>query len=158
MAGPGAFVVDGDSLLTTGGMGLLWYSGQDFADFRIELDWKVEDLGNNAGVFLRFPDPAGDPWVAVNQGYEVQICDTVDNLHQTGSLYSFQGPTAVPTKAAGEWNHYRITVQGQRYIIELNGVRVNEFLGSRGERGYVGLQNHDDGSKVRFRKIRVTPL
>jgi hypothetical protein len=159
MAGDGSFVVDGDSLLTVDGMGLLWYSAEDFADFRLELEWKAENQGDNAGVFLRFPEAGTDPWVAVHQGYEVQICDIAEkDIHITGSLYSFQGPNVVASKPAGEWNQYRITVRGQRYTVDLNGVRVNEFIGSRGERGHIGLQNHDPNSKVRFRNIRVTPL
>ena len=64
----------------------------------------------------------------------------------------------MPTNPPGEWNHYKITVVGQLYVIEINGVVVNEFTGERSESGYVGLQNHDDGSPVRFRNLRVTPL
>jgi hypothetical protein len=158
MAGPGGFSVVDGTLQTEGGMGLMWYQAQDFADFRLELEFMVEEQGDNAGVFLRFPPTDGDPWVAVHQGYEVQICEQGKNIHQTGSIYDFQGPTAIPTKPAGEWNSYRITVRGQRYTVDLNGIRVNEFMGSRGLRGHIGLQNHDADSVVRFRDLRVTPL
>ena len=156
MAGPGAFVVDGDSIKATGGMGLLWYAGKDYVNFRLELEWQVVDAGNNSGVFVRFPDPGDDPWIAVNEGYELQICDTAGDQHNTGSIYSFQGPTSVPTKAVGEWNHYSITVIGQEYVLQVNGVTVNRYTGERSARGYIGLQNHDDTSPVRFRNIRVT--
>jgi hypothetical protein len=158
MAGPGAFVAEGDTMYATGGMGLLWYAGKDYQDFRLELEWQVKDAANNSGVFVRFPDPGNDPWIAVNEGYEIQICDTAGDQHNTGSVYSFQGPTSIPTKAVGEWNHYSITVVGQSYTVEVNGEVVNSFTGERSARGYIGLQNHDDGSPVRYRNIRVTEL
>jgi hypothetical protein len=40
----------------------------------------------------------------------------------------------------------------------LNGARVNEFDGTRGRVGYIGLQNHDPGSRVSFRRVRVRQL
>lgn len=158
MAGPGEFKIVDGSLLATGGMGLLWYAKQDFQNFRLELEWKTEAAENNSGIFVRFPDPGVDPWVAVNEGYEIQICDAAGDKHGTGSVYSFCAPSHMPTKPAGEWNHYSITVVGQDYTIAINGEVVNRFLGFRSERGFIGLQNHDDGSPVRFRNIRITPL
>ncbi|HPF13411.1 MAG: DUF1080 domain-containing protein [Planctomycetes bacterium] len=158
MAGPGSFIVEGNELRTTGGMGLLWYTREEFGDFRLDLQWKVQDPANNSGVFVRFPDPGVDPWVAVNGGYELQICDEDGEKTKTGSVYSFQGPTAVPTRPTGEWNDYSIEVVGQQYTVTINGQVVNRFQGERALRGYIGLQNHDDGSPVRFRNIRVTQL
>ena len=72
-AGPGGFnVVDG-MLQSFGGMGLLWYNQKQFNDFILKADWKELHFSDNSGVFVRFPDPGNDPWVAVNNGYEVQI-------------------------------------------------------------------------------------
>ncbi|MDP6964035.1 MAG: DUF1080 domain-containing protein, partial [Planctomycetota bacterium] len=146
MAGPGSFVHDGDTVYAQGGMGLYWYSGREFKDFELELEWQVEDVANNSGVFVRFPDPNNDPWIAVNHGYEIQICDTPAPKHNTGSIYSFKAATHIPTKEAGEWNKYRIRVVGQQYTIYINDELVNEFVGDRSEQGYIGMQNHDDAS------------
>jgi hypothetical protein len=158
MAGPGEFVHDGNTVYAQGGMGLYWYNERDFKDFELELEWQVQDVSNNSGVFVRFPNPGNDPWVAVNEGYEIQICDTPAPKHNTGSIYSFQAATHIPTKSAGEWNHYRIQVVGQQYTIFINGELVNSYTGERSERGYIGMQNHDDGSPVRYRNIRVTEI
>ena len=125
MAGPGAFEVSDGAMTATGGMGLLWYADASYGDFSLSLEWMVEDETDNAGVFVRFPDPGEDPWVAVHQGYELQICDAAGEGHNTGSVYSFQGSTHIPTKPAGEWNHYLITVVGQRYLVHVNGELVN---------------------------------
>ncbi len=158
MSGPGAFVVDGDVLKTTGGMGLLWYRQRQYKDFQLDLEWKVERKENNSGVFVRFPNPGDDPWVAVHHGYEIQICDVGDATHNTGSIYSFQASTSVPTLEPGQWNHYRLRVNGQHYQVFVNEVLVNEFEGKRGHHGYIGLQNHDDTSPVRFRNIRIAEI
>lgn len=155
MAGPGEFQIVDDSLMATGGMGLLWYSDASFKDFTLSLEWSAEDASDNSGVFVRFPDPGTDPWIAVNEGYELQICDAADAMHNTGSVYSFQGSTHIPTKPAGEWNTYEISVVDQHYTVKVNGEVVNEFDGERSAEGYVGLQNHDDGSPVRYRNLRV---
>lgn len=156
--GPGQFTVIDGALVASGGMGMLWYSKEPFKDFKLSLNWKVSEADDNSGVFVRFPNPGDDPWVAVNGGYELQICDTEPDMHNTGSVYSFQGPTSVPTKPVGEWNLYEITVVGQHYEVRINGVLVNEFEGERSLEGYIGVQNHDDGSPVAFRNFTIQKL
>lgn len=158
MAGPGEFIVEGDTFYAQGGMGLYWYGEKSFKDFELELEWQCEDETDNSGIFVRFPNPGNDPWVAVNQGYEIQICDVGKPIHRTGAVYSFKESSHVPTKKPGKWNHYSIQVVGQQYTIRINGELVNEFTGERTLEGYIGVQNHDDDSPVRYRNIRVTEL
>jgi len=143
-------------------MGLLWYSERTFGDFVLELDWRVTTGTDNSGVFLRFPDPGDDPWVAVNRGYEVQIYDDeTGDPQKTGAIYGFRGPDTSASKLPGEWNHYRIRASGNEYKVFLNAVQVNQFNSTdpqRGIEGYIGLQNHDAASKVQFRDIVVREL
>ncbi len=158
MSGPGEFTLEPDgSMLSHGGMGLFYYEDRAFRDFELELEWNVETDSTNSGVFVRFPD-APDPWYAVNTGYEIQIDDSQDPDHVTGAVYDFSPPFRVGSRPPGEWNTYRIRVVGQRYEIFLNGEKVNDFFGDRSREGFIGLQNHDDASKVRFRNIRIRPL
>ena len=160
MVGPGSIKEEADGVLVTeGGMGLLWFSKQTFGDFTLRLEYKLTAPSNNSGVFVRFPNPPKDPWDAVHSGYEIQICQDADPEHRTGSIYSFKATDKTPpTKPAGEWNTYEITVKGQEYTISLNGEVINTYKGSRGVKGYVGLQNHDDKSIVRFRNVRIKTL
>jgi len=157
MCGPGGFTLKDGFLESSGGMGMLWHE-REFTNFRLMLEWQVGRAQDNSGVFVRFPDPKNDPWIAVNQGYELQICDLADASHRTGSVYSFRGSTEVPTKPIGQWNHYEIEVIGQRYRIFINNKLVNTFTGTRTAKGHIGLQNHDPASKVRFRNIRVIEI
>ena len=161
-AGPGRFeLVDGD-LRSRDGLGLLWYSAAAFGDFVLDLDWRLTRDTDNSGVFVRFPDPGGDPGVAINNGYEIQINDNPDGDPQkTGAIYGVQPPTARASRPVGEWNHYTIQVTGADYAVWLNGTLVNQFTSTdarRPRQGHIGLQNHDPGSEVYFRNVRLRPV
>jgi hypothetical protein len=160
MTGRGGFVVDDGALVSQGGMGLLWYERRAFRDFELEIDWKVDQRCANSGIFLRFPARPRAPEDAVASGYEVQIddCDPRGLKYQTGSIYDFAAVARLASRPARQWNRYEISVVGQHYTVVLNGERVTEFDGARGAFGYIGLQNHDPGSRVSFRRIRVRAL
>lgn len=160
-AGPGGFTEVEGTLRAEGGMGLLWYARRPFADFTLRLDWLATRVEDNSGVFVRFPDPEGDPWVAVRQGYEVQIHDAAPGSQATGAIYRVKAPTAIASKSPGEWNALEVTVTGRQYTVAINGIVVNSFASTdpaRGLSGHVGIQNHDDDSPVRFRDIRIKEL
>ncbi|WP_260459133.1 family 16 glycoside hydrolase [Actinotalea ferrariae] len=162
LAGAGSFGRQADcSLRTSGGLGLLWYTAQEFAEYSLKLDWKlVKD--DNGGVFVGFPNPGEDPWVAVDQGYEIQIDATDAPDRTTGAIYTFQGadPDAVAEalNPVGQWNAYEIEVSGETIRVHLNGVLVNEFTSTDPARdlaGLVGVQNHGAGEAVSYRDIRI---
>lgn len=158
MAGDGRFViVESDTALESeGGMGLLWYSEKIYKNFMLKLEWKVSDEGDNSGVFVRFPDPDDSPNIAVREGYEIQIDDKAGNpMHHTGAIYDFAAPSKVVSKPPGQWNTMEIQTQDQSYIVIINGQKVTEFTGDRLTEGYIGLQAHDDKSKVSFRNIMI---
>ncbi len=171
--GPGEFTLENGVLKTAGGMGLLVFDGKPVGNAVLRVVYRPELPGSNAGVFIRVPEPPQDPWYAVHRGYEVQIQDTGDEFHRTGSIYSLAPALEFPTSEDG-WNTMEITLDGQTTRVEVNGAPVNEFLGGqdvparkrwyepqRGPRpdaGYIGLQNHDDASVVYFREVSLRPL
>jgi hypothetical protein len=175
--GPGKMVIEDGMIRTEGGMGLLWYTKEKYGNCTIRVVYKTTSQASNSGVFVRIADRPKDEWYAVHHGYEVQICDVQDPYHTTGSIYSLSKATAQPSKPRGEWNTLEITLEGDRVLISLNGVPVNDFdpkgpvperkknyepeRGPRPESGYVGLQNHDDyatGTQVYFKEVSVRPL
>lgn len=166
LAGAGSFGRQADcSIRSTGGMGLLWHTGEELGAYSLKLDWKlVKD--DNGGIFVGFPNPGNDPWVAVNQGYEIQVDASDEPDRTTGSIYTFQGadPDAVEQalKPVGSWNSYEIRVSGQNIKVLLNGVLVNDFDSTDPARdlaqGYVGLQNHGGGETIYYRDVRVKDL
>ncbi|MBM7513499.1 PKD repeat protein [Nocardioides cavernae] len=161
-SGPGGFTVENCELTSFGGLGLFWFSERTFDDYTVKLQFKLSDDGDNSGVFTRFPDPGNDPFVAVDNGHEIQIKEGQpnDEPQKTGSVYNFDREDARNAKPIGEWNDYEITVEGQTYTMTLNGQVVNEYTsdGTRGTGGYIGLQNHGNADKVSFRNIQVREL
>ncbi len=174
--GPGKMVVEGGLLRTEGGMGLLWYTREAFGDCTIRVVYKATSKVSNSGVFVRIADKPDDEWYAVHHGYEVQICDGADEYHRTGAIYSMSRATLA--SKVGEWNTMEITLEGKRVRVRVNGVQVQDFdpetakiperkkdfepeRGPRPERGYIGLQNHDDyakGTQVYFKEVSIRPL
>jgi hypothetical protein len=77
MAGFGRFNVIGNGTVESeGGIGLLWYTKEEFVDFSLTVQWRSINIFDNSGVFIRFPalgntDPANDWKLAVDQGYEI---------------------------------------------------------------------------------------
>jgi hypothetical protein len=153
-AGPGQFDLKDGTATASGGMGLLW-NDHPFKNFVADVQYKVAKRDDNSGVFVRFPDPGNDPWVAVNKGHEIQICDT-EKGNRTGAIYNFQDSATLASKPVGEWNEMVIKVVGETYTVTLNGKEVNHFVSDRSMSGFIGLQNH--GGAVSFRKVTVTPL
>src|SRR5919199_721059 len=159
MAGKGKFVIvrEDKALQSEGGTGLLWYTKKKYNDFVLKLEWKVSKESDNSGVFVRFPDPDDNPSIAVKEGYEIQIDNKAsDAIHQTGAIYDFAAPIKkIVSKPVGQWNTMEIHVINQSYDVMINGEKVTEFAGDRLTEGYIGLQAHDDKSKVSFRNIIV---
>jgi hypothetical protein len=149
----GQFTLQPDGTIRgSGGLGMLWYAGQQYGDFSVRLqfrDARTDGGSANSGVLVRFPDPrtpldqrpAGScgtvgnartapAWVAIYCGQEVQIYDGATGEPQkTGSIYNF-APLALdqarPTPT-GQWNDYEVRVVGQHYTVIRNGVVINQF-------------------------------
>ena len=145
------------SLRSRGGLGMLWYSAEQFGDFSLKLNFRdvapEEGHRANSGVFVRFPDPrtpvderpecgqtgaaANSPaWVAIYCGQEVQIYDGASGEPQkTGSIYNFDQVDLAEAGATpkGQWNTYEIRVVGQHYTIIRNGEVINEFDNTPGK-------------------------
>ena len=170
--GPGTVTVEDGMLKTSGGMGLLWYTPQKFGDTTIRVVFKTTTEHDNSGVYIRMAEPPPDPWYGVHNGYEVQVDAAGDDWHCTGALYSLSKVTKRTQKPLGEWNTMDIVLKGQQTTVFLNGIKVNDFSGNqtvpprkqwfepvRGPRpdsGFIGLQNHDQGSTVYFKEVSVS--
>lgn len=158
--GPGSFEKTDDGYVAQGGMGLWWYSDEQFANAIIEFQFLTPSPEANSGIFLRFPDPKDDPYIAVRQGYELQIAGTEAGIKSTGAIYDIQTGNK-PGHHIGHWNNCRVITAGNQIAWFINNDLVNIFetLPGRGEeKGYLGFQNHDADSPVKFRNVKVTDL
>jgi hypothetical protein len=160
--GPGKFELAEGVATGQGGMGLWWYTNQLFTNFVLRGEWLQEGAASDSGIFVRFPHPGQDPWVAVRGGHEFEIGEKNPKAAKdgTGSFYPFHGPVAVPVKPWGEWNQYELICLGRNYSLRLNGQLVNTWTDNQ-ERplaGYIGVQNYPYRQAVRHRNIRIKAL
>jgi HEAT repeat protein len=140
---------DGDNLCTK----------KLYGDFEMIVDWKISKHGDS-GIYLR-----GSP--------QVQIWDTsrVDVGAQVGSggLYNNQKnpskPLVLADNAIGDWNTFRIRMEGDRVTVFLNGILVvdNVVMENYWDRSIpiftrdaIELQAH--GTDLAFRNIYVKEL
>ncbi len=152
---------------------MLWYTPERIGDAVLGVVYKTANGTDNSGVFIRIPERPREPWMPVHRGYEIQIDDSADDTHVTGTLYSLTRALARPGKT-GEWNTLEITLDGPRTVVLLNGVKVTDYTegqpvprkqnsseperGPRPREGYIGLQNHSARDVVYFREIAVKSL
>lgn len=177
--GGGSHYVEEGFIKSKGGMGLLFWTGEKFGNCTIRVVYRMRDKNSNSGVFIRIPIVPFEEWMPVYYGYEVQIdnnpeASNEDDYHYTGALYSLTKPLAKTGKPGPEWNTMEITLDGDRTIVMLNGVKVTDytegdpvpprkfdfepFRGPRPQSGYIGLQNHSDKDVVFFKEVSVKPI
>lgn len=130
---------------------------KEYGDFVLELEYSISPRGNS-GIHFRSALVKNPTFT----GYEVQIVDDAGRApHKgsAGSLYDVIAPNKNMSKQAGEWNTVRLTCRGNRIQVAVNGEEIVDFTeATRSNRGYIGLQNHDARSVVKFRNIRITEL
>lgn len=177
--GPGSMKVEDGLIKTSGGMGLLWWTGGKIGNCVLRVVYRMKERNCNSGIFIRIPIQPREEWMPVHYGYEVQIdnmpeTSKEDEYHVTGTLYSLTKPLAKPGKPGPEWNTMEITLDGPRTLVHVNSVKVTDYTegqpvperkfdfepqrGPRPLEGYFGLQNHGDSDVVYFKEVAIRPL
>jgi hypothetical protein len=177
--GPGGVTVEDGLIKTHGGMGLTYWTGGKIGNCKLRVVYKMRDVNDNSGVFIRIPIEPREEWMPVHYGYEVQIdnhpeTSNEDEYHITGTLYSLTKPLAKPGKPGPEWNTMEITIDGPHTVVILNSVKVTDYTegqpvperkfdfepqrGPRPSEGWFGLQNHSDNDVVFFKEVAIQPL
>ena len=204
-AGGASATLQRDGTVQTGGgadgLGVLWFAARPYGDFSLRLQFRDDATAParaNSGVQVRFPAPKsptpGCPTTfdgdeqdnpALGRGqlrprgpdqrlgrrrHHRPPQDRLDlRLRRPGRRRSAR------VTPAGTWNDLEITVVGQHYTVNRNGVVINEYenvpgvpfpgrpndpdSSSRGLVGYVGLQAHGgENDIVSFRNVRIRDL
>lgn len=151
---------------------------EQFDDFELSIDWKVEE-GGNSGIMFRVSEEWNSTW---KSGPEIQVLDDVRHPDgrrretSAGSNYALHAAPEGVVRPAGEWNTVRIVARGAHIEHWLNGVKIVEYeLWSpawealvasskfdtlpgygRQRRGHLALQDH--GAWVAYRNIKIRPL
>lgn len=177
--GDGYMTVEDGLIKTHGGMGLLYWTGEKFGNCKIRVVFRMEKENSNSGFYIRIPIEPREAWMPVYYAYEVQVdnhpeTSGEDEYHATGTLYAFTKPMAMPGKPGPQWNTFEITLDGDRTIVTVNGVKVTDYTegepvpprkfdfepypGRRPEYGYIGMQNHGEHDVVFYKEVSVKPL
>ncbi|WP_254507414.1 3-keto-disaccharide hydrolase [Anatilimnocola floriformis] len=146
-----ATVEDG-KLVITGGDGLL-RSESRYRNFVLDLDYKPrKEAMYDSGIYFRCEEPAAGK--ASPSRYQV-------NLKQGDELNLIKYPQARSTGLvkAGDWNHVKLTVIGDRAACEINGKEAWATDGIEAEEGYLGIQVEvPAGGQFEFKNIQVTEV
>ncbi|MCH2132946.1 MAG: DUF1080 domain-containing protein [Phycisphaerales bacterium] len=169
-------VIDGAIVRTGPGGDII--TRDQFDDFELSLEWRVESAGNS-GIFYNVDEGGNAVWAT---GPEMQVLDNKGHadgrspLTSAGSNYALHPPAWDTTGPPGTWNRARIVMRGDEVEHWLNGVKIVEYVLSspdwerrvadskfrgmpdygRRTRGHIALQDH--GDVVAFRNLKIRPL
>lgn len=144
--------VEDGKLVITGGDGLL-RTEHRYRNFVLELDYKPrKDAKYDSGIYFRAEEPeAGKPFPS---RYQVNLKEG-DELN----LIRFPKGRSTGLVKAGDWNHVKLIVIGDRAACEINGKDAWAVEGIEAEEGYLGLQVEVPlGGQFEFKNIQVTEI
>jgi len=143
--------------------GTAWYMKKEFGDFVLRAEFMGEKPEFRGYLRLRFADPAtySEPGVSppnyAASGFGVVLCDPQDPWkYKTGAINEWQEPKSIPFKTE-DWNEIEVSAIGQNYSVKLNGILINEFVGKKRLRGYLGLEENRRGA-LRFRNMCIKEI
>jgi hypothetical protein len=167
-----------DGALTRTGAGGDIITNDEFGNFELSIDWKIEP-GGNSGIFYRASEEQDEIyWNAP----EMQVLDDAKHpdgqnlLQSAGAAYDLYPAPRGHVHPGGAWNTARLVVNGNHVEHWLNGFKLLEFeFGSpdwnskvagskfkphlkfgKNSTGHIGLQDH--GNVVAYRNIKIRTL
>jgi hypothetical protein len=141
-------VQDGVIALSGGGSPHL-STDREYADFEMRFEWRAakEGKGYNSGFFIRSGPKLGANQLNLAKGAE-------------GKLMGGKGVggVAVPQlqKPAGQWNEWRVVVEGDKVSFWCNGEKAWDATGLTPAQGYIGLQA--EGAAMEYRNLRIREI
>lgn len=163
---------------TVGGGDLV--TDEEYDNFHLKFDWKVDTAGNSGVMFYVKEDPEIEK--TYHTGPEMQVLDNNGHKdgkiirHRAGDLYDLITSSPETVKAVGEWNQAEIIAKDSTLEFYLNGVKVlstkmwddnwrKMIAGSKFKEwktfgsfkaGHIALQDH--GDPVWYRNIKIKRL
>ena len=167
------YVTDEGEIAGKGGRCHLFYM-EELQEFEMKIDVYIND-GGNSGVYVL------SPWVDNNWptgGFELQVNSTQSDPVKTGSIYELVMVYDSPSPA-DEWFTYHVIVKGNEITVKVNDKTLYTFRDPTarfarraaagggearpnfkyiGQKGHIALQQHDPGSKPKFKNIYIKKL
>src|SRR5262249_42285869 len=148
---------------------LYWYIKEQFANFRLWIEWRGGRRDDNLSVYVRVPGARVPKALqgADQQGHEIQNNEIGFDLQTktrsqpekgTRAIYNLQAPTGFPSNPIGDWNTFLIEANGPQIKVTLNKQLINTYQSTRRISGYIALQCHHYSSRVQFRNLQIQTL
>lgn len=166
--GEGYIVEEGAISCSSKGRNLM--TEETFSNYVLEFDFLLTPGANN-GLGIHYPGTGDGAYT----GMEIQVLDNTAEKYKNLKEYQFHGSiyTLAPAKKSGlkplgEWNHQRVTVNGSKLQVILNGetildVDLEELSkkdlkheGAKRRSGHIGWLGH--GDKVSYKNIQIADL
>ena len=129
-------------------------SKQSYSNFELRVEfWATHDA--NSGVYMRCQNPQR---ITDRDCYEANIFDQRPEAAQygTGGIVHV-APVSEPLPKAGDrWNVYKLIMDGNHLIVELNGERTVDVRDDKLASGPFALQWAR--GELRFRKVQIREL
>ena len=145
---------DPSSVRATEGNGASWLVTKDsYSDFVIRVEfWATHDA--NSGIYMRCANPER---ITDRDCYEANIYDQrPDASYGTGGIVHVAAIDEPRPTAGDKWNIYKITMNGDHLVVELNGEITADVRDSKLSEGPIGLQWAR--GTLRFRKVEIMEL
>lgn len=170
--GYGRFAIEDGVLKTEGVPGTLglFYYKEKIGNCVLRVVYKELPPGkSNSGVYIRIPKVPTDEQEVVRIAHEIQVGGMT-----TGEVFGVSRALTPPPIKTGpeDWNTMEITIDGQRTVVMVNGVKVTDFTQGvsetrpnmreyykvqRPDEGWFGLQNHNK-DVVWFKEVSIKRL
>jgi len=131
----------------------LFYMLHECANCEFQAEVKINH-GGNSGMYFRAK--FGPEWPA---GYEAQVNNTHSDWRRTGSLYGFADIKEQLIRDDTWWTQ-DVIANGNHIIIKVNDKVVVDYVDGKNthQKGLLALQQHNKGSVVEFRNLRMRML
>lgn len=159
----GEFFVEDGMIQGKGGRCHLYYM-EELKNFELKIDVYINDKGNS-GVYVK------SPWVDNNwpvDGFELQVNSTHGDPVKTASIYNILEIYESPSPADA-WFTYHIICQDEKMTVKVNDKVLYKYIDPMGydgvegikhisQVGHIALQQHDPGSKPKFKNVYLKKL
>lgn len=144
-------------------------TNQDFSNFELELEFKLESDRLNSGVQIRSESRPEYKNGRVH-GYQIEIDPTprgwtggIYDEARRGWLYPVKNrPEAQAAFRLGQWNKMRVVAEANRIKTWINDVPIADLTDDTTASGFVALQVHASNEvkpqEIRWRNIRIKKI